>query len=106
VSEYCMGVQLFDKNSEFFEKCDEVLTEGFNKRNKYQSHPYTDVYALKSLFDFSCINFAVGYYNYHTEHEYVIVEDVFNTYDIATKMIDNLGTKKYQKESGRSKFIL
>jgi putative aminopeptidase FrvX len=98
VSEYCMGVKLFDKGSDFFDKCDKVLTEGFNSRNKYQSHPYTDVYALKQLFDFSCINFAVGYYNYHTEHEYVIVDDVYNTLDIAKKMISELGTKKYTKK--------
>jgi putative aminopeptidase FrvX len=97
VSEYCMGVKLFDKDSDFFDKCDKVLTEGFNKRNKYQSHPYTDVYALKQQFDFSCINFAVGYYNYHTEHEYVIVDDVFNTLDIADKMILELGCQKYFK---------
>jgi di/tripeptidase len=92
-----MGVKLFDKGSDFFEKCDMVLTEGFNKRNKYQSHPYTDVYALKQLFDFSCINFAVGYYNYHTEHEYVIVDDVYNTLGIAKKMIGELGYKKISK---------
>jgi len=53
---------------------------------------------LKQLFDFSCINFAVGYYNYHTEHEYVIVDDVYNTLDIAKKMISELGTKKYTKK--------
>ena len=97
VSEYCMGVKLFDKESDFFDKCDKVLTEGFNSRNKYQSHPYTDVYALKQQFDFSCINFAVGYYNYHTAHEYVIIDDVFNTLDIANKMIGELGYSKYFK---------
>jgi putative aminopeptidase FrvX len=106
VSEYCMGTQLFDKKSEFFEKCDSVLTEGFQNRNKYQSHPYTDVYALKNLFDFSCINFAVGYYNYHTPNEYVIVEDVFNTLDIGKKMIENLGCKKYTKSIDKKRFVI
>lgn len=103
VSEYCMGTKLFDKDSDFFNKCDKVLTEGFNNRNKYQSHPYTDVYALKNLFDFSCINFAVGYYNYHTKHEYVIVEDVYNTLDIAKKMIGDLGYIKYHKKYENNK---
>lgn len=105
VSEYCMGVKLFEKKSDFFDKCDKILTEGFNGRNKYQSHPYTDVYALKQQFDFSCINFAVGYYNYHTEHEYVIVDDVYNTLDIAKNMIGELGTKKYKKEHKKSKSV-
>jgi len=96
VSEYCMGVKLFDKKSEFFNKCDKVLTEGFNKRNKYQSHPYTDVYALKKQFDFSCINFAVGYYNYHTKNEYVVIDDVFNSLNIARNMINELGYNKFK----------
>lgn len=106
VSEYCMGTKLFDKKSEFFEKCDKVLTEGFNKRNKYESHPYTDVYALKNQFDFSCINFATGYYNYHSKNEYVIIEDVFNSLEIGKKMISDLGYKKYHQKVEKSKFYL
>ena len=95
VTEYCMGTQLYEKNGEFFKLCDEVLTENFNKRNQYQSHPYTDVYALKQIFDFSCINFAIGYYNYHTREEYVVVEDVYNGIDAGKKIIEKLGNKKY-----------
>ena len=99
VTEYCMGTQLFEKESEFFQLCDEVLTESFKKRNKYQSHPYTDVYALKEIFDFSCINFAIGYYNYHTKDEYVVVEDVYNGIDAGKKIIEKLGNKKYTFKS-------
>ena len=50
-------------------------------------HPYTDVYALKSKFDFSCINISIGYYQYHTKNEYVVIEDVFNGIDMGKKMI-------------------
>lgn len=99
VTEYCMGTQLFEKESEFFQLCDEVLTESFKKRNKYQSHPYTDVYALKEIFDFSCINFAIGYYNYHTKDEYVVVEDVYNGIEAGKKIIEKLGNKKYTFKS-------
>jgi di/tripeptidase len=97
VSEYCMGVQLFDRNSEFFKSCDVVLNENFKSKPRYQSHPYTDVYALKSLFDFSCINFAIGYYDYHTRDEYVVVEDVYNGIESGKKLIESLGYKKYKK---------
>lgn len=103
VSEYCMGIQLFDKESEFFEKCDKVLTETFNKERKYESHPYTDVYALKQIFDFSCINFAIGYYNYHTPNEYVVVEDVYNGIKTGKELIENLGYKKYQHKPKQKK---
>jgi len=95
VSEYCMGVKLFDKSDDFFKKCDSVLTESFKGIQKYGSHPYTDVYALRKKFDFSCINFSIGYYNYHTPNEYVVIEDTMNGIDTGKKMIDSLGYKKY-----------
>ena len=99
VSEFCMGVQLFDKHSDFFKGANEVLTENFNGRNDYQSHPYTDVYALKSKFNFSCINFAIGYYQYHSKNEYVVVEDVYNGIDTGKKIINKLGCSLYPFKS-------
>jgi di/tripeptidase len=96
VSEYCMGVKLFEKDGDFFKTCDSVLTESFEGRNKYQSHPYTDVYALKCKFNFSCINFSIGYYDYHTPHEYVVVEDVYLGIETGEKMINKLGYQKYE----------
>ena len=96
VSEYCMGVQLFERGSEFFDTCDKILTETFNKDKNYESNPYTDVYMLKKLFDFSCINFAIGYYRYHTRDEYVVVEDVYNGIKTGKELIENLGYKKYE----------
>ena len=32
VSEFCMGVQLFDRKSDFFTSCNEVLSDSFNTR--------------------------------------------------------------------------
>jgi hypothetical protein len=63
---------------------------------KYFSHPYTDVYALKESFDFSCINISIGYYDYHTKNEYVVVEDVYNGINVGKQMIERLGNKKYK----------
>lgn len=100
ITEKCFGQVLFDRNTEFFEKCDKVLTEGMdNSLMQYMVHPYTDVYALRSKFDFSCINISIGYYNYHTKHEYVVVEDVFNGIEMGRKMIEGLGNKLHYKES-------
>jgi len=107
VTEYCMGTPLYEKDSEFFKMCDEVLTENFKRRNKYQSHPFTDVFALKEIFDFSCINFAIGYYNYHTRDEYVVVEDVYNGIDAGKKIIEKLGNKKYTfKSPKKSQYMI
>lgn len=100
ITEKCFGQVLFDRDTEFFEKCDKVLTEGMdNSLMQYMVHPYTDVYALRSKFDFSCINISIGYYNYHTKHEYVVVDDVFNGIDMGRKMIEGLGNKLHYKES-------
>lgn len=100
ITEKCFGQVLFDRDTEFFEKCDKVLTEGMdNSLMQYMVHPYTDVYALRSKFDFSCINISIGYYNYHTKNEYVVVEDVFNGIEMGRKMIEGLGNKLHYKES-------
>ena len=100
ITEKCFGQVLFDRNSEFFTKVDSVLTEGMVKEDmQYMVHPYTDVYALRSQFDFSCINFSIGYYDYHTPNEYVVVEDVFNGIEMGRKMIENLGYTLHYKES-------
>jgi putative aminopeptidase FrvX len=98
ITEKCFGQVLFDRETEFFDACDEVLTEGMGNRMRYMVHPYTDVYALRGKFDFSCINFSIGYYQYHTTHEYVVVEDVINGIDMGKKMIDKLGHKLHYKE--------
>jgi acetylornithine deacetylase/succinyl-diaminopimelate desuccinylase-like protein len=66
---------------------------------EYMVHPYTDVWALRNKFDFSCINFSIGYYSYHTKHEYVVVEDVYNGINMGKKMIEKLGYKLHYKKS-------
>lgn len=100
VTEKCFGHVLFDRNSDFFRSCDEVLKEGMNQSDmQYMVHPYTDVYALRSQFDFSCINFSIGYYDYHSKHEYVIVDDVYNGIDMGKKMIEKLGYQRHYKKS-------
>ena len=98
ITEKCFGQVLFDRNTDFFKSCDEVLCEGMNSDYmRYMVHPYTDVYALRSQFDFSCINFSIGYYDYHTKDEYVVVEDVFNGIKMGKKMIEKLGNKFHYK---------
>jgi putative aminopeptidase FrvX len=95
VTEVSSGVPLFDRRSEFFKKANNVLIEYIIP--EYGSHPFTDVYALKKLFDFSCINLSIGYYEHHTADEYVILEDVENGIKIGREMIASLGYEKYKK---------
>jgi hypothetical protein len=54
-------------------------------------HPYTDVWALRQKFDFMCINFSIGYYNYHSPNEYVVLEDVFTGIEMGKQMVERLG---------------
>jgi tripeptide aminopeptidase len=105
ISQNCSGVDLFDKNSTFFEKCNEVLTESMNTQSmRYMNHPYTDVYAITKKYGISSINFSIGYYDYHTKHEYVVVEDVFNGIEIGKKMIELLGYEFYEKKEQKFKY--
>jgi hypothetical protein len=51
---------------------------------------------LKERFNFACLNFAAGYYNYHTDNEYVIVEDVLNSTLLGESVIKELGNEFYE----------
>jgi putative aminopeptidase FrvX len=100
ITEKCFGQMLFDRNSDFFSSVNKVLTEGMPPQDlEYMVHPYTDVWALRSRFDFSCINFSIGYYNYHTANEYVVVEDVMNGIKMGKQIIESLGYNLHYKEA-------
>ena len=99
-----MGTQLFEQDSEFFNKAKGLILEhGFTE---WRHHPYTDTMVLKERFNFACLNFAAGYYNYHSNNEYVIVEDVLNSTLLGEGVIKKLGNKFYEfihkKEKGSS----
>jgi di/tripeptidase len=93
VTEVCSFVRLFDRNSRFFEIVDATLGQ-FGEYD-YQSHPYTDISQIKKKFDHACLNLSCGYYNMHSDTEYVDVEDVENTVTVGTALINNLGYQKY-----------
>lgn len=100
ITEKCFGQVLFDRDTDFFKKIDKVLTEGMvNEDMQYMVHPFTDVYALREKFNFSCINFSIGYYDYHTRDEYVVIEDVFSGIKMGKKMIEDLGYTLHHKKS-------
>lgn len=95
ISEYLMGLPMFSRESEFFEVGSKLITESFPKDLKYQKHPYTDIFPLRKNFNLSCYNVSIGYYQYHTKNEYVVVEDTFNGIELGKKLIKDLGYKKY-----------
>lgn len=97
VTEVCSGVRLFDRESDFYKIVNEVLSQKF-EYHEFQSHPYTDVSQLKKKFNFSCINFSCGYYNYHTINEYVVVEDLENSIMTSHEIISRLGYTKHEYE--------
>lgn len=104
VTQFCFGQELFDLDSEFFNVCDKILSEGTQDRQEYMIHPYTDVWALRSKFDFMCINFSIGYYNYHSSEEYVVLEDVYSGLNMGRKMVTELGNKLYHKKRENPKY--
>lgn len=97
VTQFCYGQTLFDDEGDFYQTCEPHLKE-FMPNFVLQSHPYTDVYSLRKRFDFSCINFSCGYYNYHTRNEYVVVEDLYNSILLGQKLIESLGNSLYPQE--------
>jgi tripeptide aminopeptidase len=94
MSKTLMGVKLYEEESSFFGSVKDIILEhGFTK---WLNHPYTDTMMLKKKFNFPCLNFAAGYYRYHTSNEYVVVEDVENAINLGVKVVNQLGNKKYE----------
>ena len=93
VSYVSCKTQLFNK--EFFKLIDPILlTYGIS--NIHDNDPFTDIYIIKRIFDFNCINFFAGYYRMHSSDEYVIYEDSQKAANMGKEIIDLLGSKKYE----------
>ena len=95
LSSTLMGKYLFESSKDFTDKVGSVIKE--HGITKWANHPYTDIWPLIDEFDFCCLNLAAGYYRYHTKHEYVIVDDVQNGYDLGMKLFEILGENKYER---------
>lgn len=96
ITEFLMGKRMFSRESEFFNKCNKIVLENFTSDTQYKYHPYTDIYCINMLFHIECLNLPIGYYNYHTKHEYVVIEDVFNGIKSGLQMIKDLGLTKFE----------
>jgi hypothetical protein len=96
VTEICSGVRLFERSGEFIEKTKPLLSESMGDKMVFFNHPYTDVSILKAHFDFSCINISAGYYNLHSNQEYVVITEVEKAIILGEKIINELGYRLYE----------
>jgi len=103
MSKTLLGVKLYEQDGEFIKKCENLILE--HGISEWRHHPYTDTMVLKEKFDFSCLNFAAGYYGWHSDTEYVVIEDVQNAINLGEKVINKLGNQKYPYEHKISKFV-
>jgi putative aminopeptidase FrvX len=89
-----MGRYLFNQKSQFADKVTGLIKE--HGIVDWAYHPYTDVWQIMEKFNIACLNLAAGYYRYHTDNEYVIVDDVQNGYELGLKLVEELGENKYE----------
>ena len=92
ITEVCSGQRLFD--TDFKELITEELSN--NGYTKFSNDPFTDVNQLVQKFDFCCLNLGCGYYQQHSNHEYVIVEEVEDSVRVGKSLINKLGLKFYR----------
>jgi len=104
ISHVCSGVELFEVQGELFTKTVGILKEAMGEKMTLFNHPYTDVAPIKSAFDFTCINVAAGYFEWHTSREIVSIDFVEKARVMGIKMIQTLGLKKYEYVSQKSYF--
>ena len=90
-----MGKKLFNVESEFGEKVKQPILE--HGITSWEYHPYTDIWPLMEKFGFSCLNLAAGYHRYHTDNEYVVVEEVENAFNLGLQLHSILGESFYER---------
>jgi len=100
ISEVCSGVRLFDRDSDFFLKVNPIITEMMIDA-QYMYHPYTDVSQMVLKHGLTSINISCGYYNYHTANEYIVLDDLYNSIEVAKRMIESLGYEVHRMESNK-----
>ena len=84
------GVKMFDKK--FKNKIMPVLKKfGYS----ITTGGLTDVHEIAQDMSISCANMSCGYYNPHSEHEYVSIKDAINTCRMVSKLIELLGENDY-----------
>jgi di/tripeptidase len=102
ISEVCSGVRLFD--DEFKGEIKGTLNEcGYTN---FSNDPFTDVNQLASKYDFNCLNLGCGYYRQHSNSEYVVVNEVYDSINAGEKLISKLGLIKYVNKKVVKKPIL
>ena len=90
-----MGVKLFNEKSEFGEKVGNLILE--HGIDSWERHPFTDIWPLMEKFGFSCLNLAAGYHRYHTSSEYVVIDEVQNSFELGLRLHEILGENYYER---------
>lgn len=86
------GVRLFQNDGAFIKH---ALPSLQKRETLWQDHPYTDVTFLRKRFPISMMNLSSGYYNWHTDYEYVRISDTAHAIDLACELVGVLGAERY-----------
>lgn len=97
----CSGTMLFTKD--FYQNHIKEVCDKHN-RTKFYSEPFTDVQKIRASLDLMCMNFGSGYYNAHAKTEYVVLEDIDDSIDLAYDLINHLGNVRYEFEKNVSSY--
>lgn len=96
ITEICSGIRMYEKDGQFINRIIPIFEKIMGVSPYQQSHPYTDVSQVKQKGDFSCINLSCGYYNMHTPNEFVVVDDVENSFNLALNIVKEFGYNKFE----------
>jgi len=89
ISKSLSGVDLFNQTGPFIDTIEPILID--NGYDMWMAHPFTDLMVLSEEHGFESVNIAAGYYDYHTDDEYVILDDVDNAIRVGSSIISSLG---------------
>jgi di/tripeptidase len=90
-SKFLNGLRLFDDS---FDEVVKPILENYNINN-YSDDPMGDLFRLVSKFKLCGANLPVGYYEQHTNREYVILSEVKQAIKLGLALVKQLQNKRY-----------
>tara|TARA_R100001443_G_scaffold117393_1_gene141970 strand:+ start:5063 stop:6142 length:1080 start_codon:yes stop_codon:yes gene_type:complete len=88
------GVKMFGKK---FKKAIRPILDNYNY--EITTGGLTDVHEISQIADVACANMSCGYYNPHSDKEYVNIIDAIRTKDLVLDLIEHLGEVRYKHKA-------
>ena len=92
MSAYLLQLDRKNSNDYVMYDCDNYLLDAHMTNFGYEKKrgSSTDIKHISNHYNIASVNISVGYYDEHTENEYVVIDEFVNAYQLVKKQLENI----------------